>query len=376
MEKKNLRIIISGGGTGGHIFPAVSIANALREISPEVEILFVGAEGKMEMEKVPAAGYNIVGLPVVGFHRKLTLRNLSFPFKLLRSMRLAKKVVKNFNPHAVVGVGGYASGPVLKVAQQMGIPTLIQEQNSYAGVTNRLLAKKAMAICVAYDGMNKYFPEQKIVLTGNPIRQGLSHLESKYDEATKFFNIPQNSKVILVVGGSLGARTINQSILKDIDAIAASDNITLLWQTGKIYHENITSELKDKPYPNIKVFDFIHRMDLAYSVADMVVSRAGAGTISELCHVGKPTILIPSPNVAEDHQTKNANALASKNAAVMISDSAAPKTLVSKMLELINNNDQLMDLGANISKLALPDAANSIAQRVLSIAKENCSNDC
>jgi UDP-N-acetylglucosamine--N-acetylmuramyl-(pentapeptide) pyrophosphoryl-undecaprenol N-acetylglucosamine transferase len=368
MEKKNLKVIISGGGTGGHIFPAVSIANALREINPEIDILFVGAEGRMEMEKVPAAGYRIVGLPVVGFHRKITLKNLSFPFKLLRSLRRASKIVKDFKPNVVVGVGGYASGPVLKVAQRMGIPTLIQEQNSYAGVTNRLLAKKANAICVAYDGMEKYFPKNSIVHTGNPIRQGLSNIDSKVDEARAFFNVPVDNKVILVVGGSLGARTINESLLSGVERIASSKNITLLWQTGKLYFDNIKNSLSGKVYENVQVFDFIHRMDLAYSMANLVISRAGAGTISELCLVGKPTILVPSPNVSEDHQTKNAKALVSKDAAEMMSDALAPKDLVSKMLTIIDDESKLNQLAKNIKYLALPNAASDIAKKVIGLA--------
>lgn len=370
MEKKRLKIIISGGGTGGHIFPAVSIANALKEINPEVEILFVGAEGKMEMEKVPAAGYKIVGLPVVGFHRKLTIRNLSFPFKLLRSMNLAKKIVKNFNPNVVVGVGGYASGPVLKVAQQLGIPTLIQEQNSYAGVTNRLLAKKAKAICVAYENMERYFPKETILLTGNPIRQGLSDIDLKSDEAKKFFDIPEGNRVILVLGGSLGARTINESVLNGIDSLARMENTTLLWQTGKLYYNDIIGRLTSKSYENIKIFDFIHRMDLAYPIANVVVSRAGACTISELCLVGKPTILVPSPNVAEDHQTKNALALVNKGAAIMIKDSDANNDLISNIISVIEDEQTQKDLAKNIKELALPNAANDIALKVIDLAKK------
>ncbi|MDX9769155.1 MAG: undecaprenyldiphospho-muramoylpentapeptide beta-N-acetylglucosaminyltransferase [Tenuifilaceae bacterium] len=368
MEKKHLKAIISGGGTGGHIFPAVSIANALREIYPEVEILFVGAEGKMEMEKVPAAGYDIVGLPVVGFHRKLTLRNLSFPFKLLRSLQKAKGVVKSFNPDVVVGVGGYASGPVLRIAQQLGIPTLIQEQNSFAGVTNKLLAKKAKAICVAYEGMEKYFPASKIILTGNPIRQGLEKIIPKTDEAHNFFDVPKGNKVVLVVGGSLGARSINHSILGDIDKFIEAKGVTLIWQTGKFYINDIKQKLNDKNTENIKVFDFINRMDLAYSIADMVISRAGACTISELCMVGKPSILVPSPNVAEDHQTMNAQALATRNAAILVKDSVAPEALATTALEIINDEQRLKTLSINIKEMALPNAANDIASKVIEVA--------
>ncbi|NHB68342.1 undecaprenyldiphospho-muramoylpentapeptide beta-N-acetylglucosaminyltransferase [Perlabentimonas gracilis] len=368
MEKKHLKAIISGGGTGGHIFPAVSIANALGEIYPEVEILFVGAEGKMEMEKVPAAGYDIVGLPVVGFHRKLTLRNLSFPFKLLRSLQKAKGVVKSFNPDVVVGVGGYASGPVLRIAQQLGIPTLIQEQNSFAGVTNKLLAKKAKAICVAYEGMEKYFPASKIILTGNPIRQGLEKIIPKTDEAHNFFDVPKGNKVVLVVGGSLGARSINHSILGDIDKFIEAKGVTLIWQTGKFYINDIKQKLNDKNTENIKVFDFINRMDLAYSIADLVISRAGACTISELCMVGKPSILVPSPNVAEDHQTMNAQALATRNAAILVKDSVAPEALATTALEIINDEQRLKTLSINIKEMALPNAANDIASKVIEVA--------
>ncbi len=370
MEKKHLKAIISGGGTGGHIFPAISIANALREIYPEADILFVGAEGKMEMEKVPVAGYKIVGLPVVGFHRKLTLRNLAFPFKLMKSLQKAKKIVKQFNPDVVVGVGGYASGPVLKMAQQLGIPTLIQEQNSFAGVTNKLLAAKAKAICVAYEGMDKYFPANKIVLTGNPIRQGLQAVEPKSAEAHNFFNIPQGNKVILVVGGSLGARSINQSILGDIDKFIGLNGVTLIWQTGKFYIDEISENLRNKNLDSIRVSAFINRMDLAYSVADLVISRAGAGTISELCLVGKPSILVPSPNVAEDHQTKNANALVANNAAILVKDSDAPANLANVAINAISDNKTLQALSANIKKMALPNAASDIAKKVIEVAKQ------
>jgi UDP-N-acetylglucosamine--N-acetylmuramyl-(pentapeptide) pyrophosphoryl-undecaprenol N-acetylglucosamine transferase len=369
MEKKKIRVIISGGGTGGHIFPAISIANALRDIDPEMEILFVGAEGRMEMEKVPAAGYKIVGLPIVGLQRKLTFKNLSFLFKLIKSLRLASKIVRDFNPDIVVGVGGYASGPILKVAQRMKIPTLIQEQNSFAGITNKLLAKKANAICVAYDGMEKYFPKQSIIHTGNPVRQGLSDIDTKIDEAREFFGIPSSNKVILVVGGSLGARTINNSILAGVEDIASLPNTTLLWQTGKVNYSYILENMTTKSLDNVKVFDFIHRMDLAYSVANLVVSRAGAGTISELCLVGKPTILVPSPNVAEDHQTKNAKALVNKSAALMITDAEAPKTLVETIINVIDKENMLGSLSANIKSLALPNAANDIAAKAMELIK-------
>ncbi len=367
MEKKSPRIIISGGGTGGHIFPAISIANAIKEISPDANILFVGAEGRMEMERVPAAGYKIVGLPVVGLQRKLTLKNLAFPFKLMKSMAQAKRIVREFKPQLAIGVGGYASGPILRASQSQGIPTIIQEQNSYAGITNKLLAKKANLICVAYEGMERFFQKEKIVITGNPVRQGLDNVGPLEAEAREFFNIPQGNSVILVIGGSLGARTINQSILENITSIAIENNLTLLWQTGKLYHNEVIEEVNKYKVGNVKVFDFINRMDLAFSVASMVISRAGAGTISELCLVGKPAILVPSPNVAEDHQTKNAQALSEKGAAVLIADSQARSILVKSAIELLNNPNRLNSLSQNIRHLAKPNAAQSIAQMALKL---------
>ena len=369
MEKKRLKIIVSGGGTGGHIFPAISIANALKEIQPDVDILFVGAEGKMEMEKVPNAGYKIVGLPVAGFQRKLSLKTFTFFYKLYRSMNRAKKVLNDFKPDAVVGVGGYASGPMLKVAQRKGIPTLIQEQNSYAGVTNRLLAKKAKCICVAYEGMEKYFPADKIIMTGNPVRQDLVNLDSKREEVHKYFNITDGQKIILVLGGSLGAKTINRSLMGYMREIAELNDTILIWQTGKIYHSSIQQELEEYDAKNVRLYDFISRMDLAYSIADLIISRAGAGTISELCLVGKPAILIPSPNVSEDHQTKNAQALVDKGAALMIDDLSAPKELVIMAVDLLKNDEKCVELSQNIKRLALPHAAKVIAERVLELAE-------
>lgn len=369
MEKKSLKIIVSGGGTGGHIFPAISIANALKEIQPDVEILFVGADGKMEMEKVPNAGYKIVGLPVAGFQRKVSIKTFTFFWKLLKSMMKARKVLRDFNPDAVVGVGGYASGPMLKTAQKKGIPTIIQEQNSYAGVTNRLLAKKAKSICVAYEGMEKYFPADKIIMTGNPVRQDLVNLESKKAEALKYFNIPDGQKVILVLGGSLGAKTLNKSLMGYMKEIGEQTDITLIWQTGKLYNADIKKDLEGFDTANVRLYDFISRMDLAFSVADLIVSRAGAGTISELCLVGKPTILIPSPNVAEDHQTKNAQALVKKNAAIMVDDLSAPKELVVVAFELLKNTEKSAELSRNILALALPNAAREIAEKVLGLAE-------
>ncbi len=369
MEKKSIKIIVSGGGTGGHIFPAISIANALKELQPDVDILFVGAEGKMEMEKVPNAGYKIVGLPVAGFQRKLSLKTVTFFWKLFKSMMKARSVIREFKPNAVVGVGGYASGPILKTAQKKGIPTLIQEQNSYAGVTNRLLAKKAKAICVAYEGMDKYFPADKIMMTGNPVRQDLVNLDSKKDEARKYFNIAEGQKVVLVLGGSLGARTLNKSLLGYMKEIGEQKDITLVWQTGKLYNEEIKKELEGFDASNVRLYDFITRMDLAFSIADLIVSRAGAGTISELCLVGKPTILIPSPNVSEDHQTKNARALVKKDAALMVEDKNAPKELVVVAFELLNNAEKCAELSRNILGLALPNAARVIAEKVLKLAE-------
>jgi UDP-N-acetylglucosamine--N-acetylmuramyl-(pentapeptide) pyrophosphoryl-undecaprenol N-acetylglucosamine transferase len=361
-----MKVIISGGGTGGHIFPAISIANALKNIDTSVSILFAGAEGRMEMEKVPASGYDIVGLPVAGLQRRLTVKNLSFPFKLLKSLNKAAAIIRDFKPDIVVGVGGYASGPALWEAQRMGIPTLIQEQNSYAGLTNKLLAKKADAVCVAYQSMERFFPEKKIYYTGNPVRQDLFGLNSIRDEAAKFFGFDSETPVVLALGGSLGARTINESIADSLDRFENS-NIRLIWQTGKHYFPTASKLAEGKPH--VKVFDFIYKMNYAYSAADIIISRAGAGTISELCIVGKPAVLIPSPNVAEDHQTKNAMALVNKDAAIMIKDGDAKSRLAATVIELINNKPLIDRLSRNISALAMPDAAEEIANRILTIVK-------
>jgi UDP-N-acetylglucosamine--N-acetylmuramyl-(pentapeptide) pyrophosphoryl-undecaprenol N-acetylglucosamine transferase len=367
VKQKNKNIIISGGGTGGHIFPAISIANAIKEIEPETNILFVGALGKIEMEKVPAAGYEIIGLPVAGLQRKLTLKNVSFIFKLISSLRKSRKIIKDFNPDVAVGVGGYASGPVLRMANKKGIPTLIQEQNSYAGITNKLLAKKAKKICVAYEGMEKYFPKNKIILTGNPVRQDLLEKIGNREEAISHFDLDKNKKTILVVGGSLGARTINQSIIGDIAKIGNSE-FQILWQTGKYYYEDAKKSTNETKFENVKVLDFITRMDMAYAAADVIISRAGAGTISELCLVGKPVILVPSPNVAEDHQTKNAKALVNKNAALIIKDIEAREKLIDLVLELIDNKEKLENLSENIKGMALRDSAKIIAEEVLKLS--------
>lgn len=359
-----LRIIVSGGGTGGHIFPAISIANAIKALRPDTEFLFVGAEGKMEMEKVPAAGYRIEGLWISGFQRKLTLSNLAFPFKVFSSLQKAKKILKQFRPDAVIGTGGFASGPMLRVAANNGIPTLIQEQNSYAGITNKLLAKKVDRICVAYAGMEKFFPKDKMILTGNPVRQDILNLEGKRERGIELFGLDPKKKIILVIGGSLGARTINESISLCLEEFAKND-IQLVWQTGKGYFETAKQQTASFSNKGIKAFDFIQKMDLAYAVADMVISRAGASSVSELCLVHKPTILIPSPNVAEDHQTKNAMALVTYNAAILIKDSEAKGKLKEHAVKLIRDEAACLKLSENIARLALPDSALVIANEVI-----------
>ena len=367
--KRNKKIIISGGGTGGHIFPALSIANALKKLEPDIEILFVGAEGRMEMEKVPMAGYKIVGLPVSGFNRKNLLKNIKTFINLRKSLKMAKAIIKDFKPDVVVGVGGYASGPVLKKAEQLGIPTLIQEQNSYAGVTNKLLAANASKICVAYDGMDKFFPADKIVKLGNPVRQNFDSLDELKDEAYKFFGLNDKDPVVLVVGGSLGAGTINNSLKNGIEKMIAS-GCQWLWQTGKYYYDDVMKAVNNKNSDKLSVHDFINRMDLAFAAADVIVSRAGAGTISELCLVGKPVILVPSPNVAEDHQTKNAMALVEKDAAIMIPDKDAMEKLVDKAIELVKDKDKKEILSKNIKQLEERDADLKIAKEVLKLVDD------
>ncbi|MDA3930642.1 MAG: undecaprenyldiphospho-muramoylpentapeptide beta-N-acetylglucosaminyltransferase [Prolixibacteraceae bacterium] len=364
---KNLKIIISGGGTGGHIFPALSIANEIKEMLPDTEFLFVGALGRMEMERVPAAGYNIVGLPIMGFPRKPGVKMLTFFINLARSMRSARRVVKQMQPDVVVGVGGYASGPILKVAAKLKFPSLIQEQNSYAGLTNRLLAKRVDKICVAYNKMENYFPQAKIVYTGNPVRKNLIEAKDNRNEAIDFFKLDKQKKVILIVGGSLGARTLNNSLLENLDLLRIS-NVEIIWQTGKYYYESIIEKTKDLDLPNVHIHEFLSRMDLAYAAADLVISRAGAGTISELCLMGKATILVPSPNVAEDHQTKNAMALVEQKAAIMIPDGESIEKLVSVALELVDEDDRIEHLHKNILKLAKPNAAKEIAEMVIELA--------
>lgn len=367
--KENLRIIISGGGTGGHIFPAVSIANAIKELQPDTEILFVGAEGRMEMHRVPAAGYPIKGLPVAGFDRKNLLKNIPVLIKLFKSQRLARKIVKDFRPHAAVGVGGYASGPTLKVAGSMGIPTLLQEQNSYAGVTNKLLAKQAKKICVAYEGMERFFDKSKIILTGNPVRQGLLNHSIQREEAISSFGLDPQKKTVLILGGSLGARTINQCLMANLDKLKSS-GVQFIWQTGKIYIEEARKAVEQAGrLPMLHVTDFISDMATAYSAADLVISRAGAGSISEFCLLQKPVILVPSPNVAEDHQTKNALALVNKNAALYVKDAEAKDLLLDKAIEAVNQPELLKNLSKNIAELAFTDSANVIAKEVIKLAE-------
>jgi len=357
------KFIIAGGGTGGHIFPAVAIADALKQHVPSCEILFVGASGRMEMEKVPQAGYKIVGLEVVGLQRSLTIKNLWFPFKLLKSLFQAFKVVRNFKPDACIGVGGYASGPVLFIATLLGIKIFIQEQNSYPGITNKILSRFAKKIFVAYDNLNQFFKENKIVLTGNPVRKDITATLPEKTEALTFFNLKANKKTILIIGGSLGARTINESIEKNIELFAQNE-IQLLWQTGKVYYDGIIDRTKNKDLTDVKIHQFIREMNMAYSAADIIISRAGALSISELCIIGKPTILIPSPNVSEDHQTKNAMALVNKNAAVLVKDTEAKEKLGTVVLELMKDEIKLNQLSENIKTLAKTNAANDIVNTI------------
>jgi UDP-N-acetylglucosamine--N-acetylmuramyl-(pentapeptide) pyrophosphoryl-undecaprenol N-acetylglucosamine transferase len=366
--EKELRVIISGGGTGGHIFPAVSIANAVKALRPDAKILFVGALGRMEMQRVPAAGYEIKGLPICGFDRKNLLKNFKVLYKIWKSQRMAKQIIKDFKPQVAVGVGGYASGPTLNKAAAMGVPCLIQEQNSYAGVTNKLLAKKAAKICVAYEGMERFFPADKIILTGNPVRQALLDTTITREEAIKTFGLDPAKKTILLVGGSLGARTINESVLQHLDLVKGTD-VQFIWQTGKYYSAEIAKRLEGQNIPNLVVTDFITDMGAAYKAADLVISRAGASSISEFCLIGKPVILVPSPNVAEDHQTKNALALANRDAAIYVKDAEAPTTLLELAVKTVNDEKKLKSLSENVLKLALPDSADIIAKEVIKLAK-------
>src|SRR5574344_1166013 len=360
-----MRVLISGGGTGGHIFPAVSIANALREKHPDCEILFVGAESRMEMERVPAAGYDIVGLPIRGFDRAHIFNNISVLIDLWKSLRKAKKIVKEFKPDVAVGVGGYASGAAMKVAAKLGVPVLLQEQNGFAGVTNKLLKNDAAKICVAYEGMEKFFPAEKLILTGNPVRQNL--VGGDKNEAYKAFGFTADKKTLLIIGGSLGARTINNSVISHLKELQES-GIQVLWQTGKGYIDAARKSAEPFKSDSLQVKDFVSRMDLAYAMADLVISRAGASSISELCLLGKATILVPSPNVAEDHQTHNAMALVNKQAAVLVKDIDAEKELISKALDLIFDETKLVQLSQNSLKLAEKDSARRIADEVIKLA--------
>ena len=378
---KETRVIVSGGGTGGHIFPAISIANAIRQLRPEAKILFVGAEGRMEMQRVPDAGYEIIGLPVAGFDRKRLWRNVGVLIKLIRSQWKARKIIKKFKPQVAVGVGGYASGPTLKMAATMGIPTLIQEQNSYAGVTNKLLAKQAKKICVAYEGMDRFFPQEKIILTGNPVRQTLVTEQVSREDAAKHFGLDPNRKTVLIIGGSLGARTLNETMIANLNMIQAHPEVQFIWQVGKIYIDQVKEALRAysgelvcnshiATMPNLYVNDFIKHMEYAYGIADLVVSRAGAGSISEFCLLGKPVILVPSPNVAEDHQTQNALALVRRDAALYVKDAEAKEQLVELAIETVKDNDKIQALNRNILEMALPDSAEIIAKEVLRLADE------
>lgn len=373
MNNEELRLIISGGGTGGHIFPALSIANAVKAKYPDAEILFVGAENRMEMQRVPAAGYRIIGLPVSGFDRKHLLKNIVVLWKLMKSRRMARRIIRNFRPHVAVGVGGYASGPTLKEAGAMGIPTLLQEQNSYAGVTNKLLAKDAARICVAYEGMERFFPKEKIKITGNPVRQNLLEATVTHDEAIKSFGLDPTKKTILIVGGSLGARTLNDSMMQAWDALKDTD-VQFIWQTGKYYYEAIASQLSGKELPNVHVCDFISSMDAAYAASDLVISRAGAGSISEFCLLGKAVLLVPSPNVSEDHQTKNALALVNKGAALYVKDAEASVQLIPLALDTVKDEEKLSQLSKNIQTLALHNSAEIIADEAIALALKHKAN--
>lgn len=353
------RAIISGGGTGGHIFPAIAIADEIKRRNPNVKILFVGAEGKMEMEKVPAAGYDIEGLQIVGFQRKFTLSNFLLPFKIVKSLLKARKIIKKFNPQVTVGVGGYASGPTLQAATMLKIPSVVQEQNSFPGKTNKILSKRVSKICVAYDGLDRFFPKEKIVFTGNPTRKDMIETEGKEAEGYEFYGFNPSKKTILIIGGSLGARTLNESVINKLEELKNS-GAQVLWQCGKLYHEKLSNELTNVDLGNIKMVQFINRMDLAYAIADVVISRAGAISVSELCLVKKPTILVPSPNVAEDHQTKNAMALVKNEAAILVKDIEAKEALIPRVLELLENVSESHKLITQIAAMGKPNATSDI----------------
>ena len=374
--EKELRVIISGGGTGGHIFPAVAIANAVRRLRPEAKILFVGAEGRMEMQRVPAAGYEIKGLPVAGFDRKRIWKNIGVLAKVWKSSRMARDIVKDFRPDVAVGVGGYASGPTLRECQKAGVPTLLQEQNSYAGVTNKLLAKKAQRICVAYEGMERFFPAETLLMTCNPISQNLLDRTLSRVESVRHFGLDPQRRTVLIVGGSLGARTINETILSGLNLIRRQEGVQFIWQTGKYYSEEIRRRLEEQGKPdNLHVTDFISNMNEAYAAANLVVSRAGAGSISEFCLLGKPVILVPSPNVAEDHQTKNAMALVERDAALCVADAEARMTLLPLAINTVTDDERLTALSRNIQHFARPNAAEDIAREVVRLAEGGAKNE-
>lgn len=362
------RAIISGGGTGGHIFPAIAIADEIKRRNPDAEILFVGAEGKMEMEKVPQAGYKIIGLTIAGFQRKLTLKNFLLPFKILKSMMKARSILKEFKPEVVVGVGGYASGPTLKAATMLKIPSLVQEQNSFPGKTNKLLSKTVNKLCVAYEGLDRFFPKDKIVLTGNPVRNDMVDISGKRDEALAFYKFDPSKKTILVIGGSLGARTLNESVVNHLDTLVEKD-VQVLWQCGKLYHDKLQEELSGRKMGHVVMTQFIARMDLAYAMADVVISRAGAISVSELCLVHRPTILVPSPNVAEDHQTHNAMALVKNDAAILVKDVEAREKLIPTALEVLASEEQQKGLIAQIAKMGKPNATEEIVNELEKLVK-------
>ncbi len=365
-----IRIIVSGGGTGGHIFPAISIANALKARYPKrVKILFVGALGRMEMERVPAAGYEIVGLPIRGFDRTHLLNNVKTLYMVLKSMVKARQIIKTFKPQVAVGVGGYASGPLLRAAAANGVPTVIQEQNSYAGVTNKLLASKASKICVAYSGMERFFPAEKILLTGNPVRQDLLEGKDLKAEGQAFYHLDPAKKTLLIIGGSLGARTLNESVMVYMDELEAASDVQVIWQTGKYYYKKLLERLEGRTLKNVQVVEFVQQMNFAYAAADLIISRAGASSISELCLLQKAVILVPSPNVAEDHQTKNALALVKEDAALMVKDSEARSTLIPRALTLIHQPEKLVKLSTNILKLAQHNSAERIADEIFKLIK-------
>jgi UDP-N-acetylglucosamine--N-acetylmuramyl-(pentapeptide) pyrophosphoryl-undecaprenol N-acetylglucosamine transferase len=363
------RVIISGGGTGGHIFPAIAIADEIKKRNPKAEILFIGAQGKMEMEKVPAAGYRIEGLAIVGFQRKLTFSNFLLPFKIVKSLLKARSILKEFKPQAVVGVGGYASGPTLQAATMLKLPTLVQEQNSFPGKTNKLLASKVNVLCTAYDGLDKFFPKEKIRLTGNPVRHDMVSIDGKREEAMNYYGFDSSKKTILIIGGSLGARTLNNALVENIAEIARHDKIQILWQSGKLYYEQMLEIMNKEKVDSIKLVQFIDRMDLAYAAADVIISRAGAISVSELCLIGKPVVLVPSPNVAEDHQTKNAMALVNKNAAILVKDTEATQHLFSVVFQLMTDESRMMTYSSEIKKLAKPNATADIVNELEKIAR-------